>query len=219
MPVVVAPRNHIVISLEPEFIVPQDGNVKQDCEHEAMKRWLRKHSARYRSQGVTVLGDDLYCDQPMCLAIREASFNFILVCLPESHKTLYEWIDFLTAGEKVSSHINRRCLVQEYETDTYRFVNDVPIRDGKDALKVNWCEIITTKPFGPVIYQNAGAYNHLITKTNIIEVVADGRARLLTENENHNILKTKGYHLEHNFGHGEKHLASLFATFNLLALG
>ncbi len=26
------------------------------------------------------------------------------------------------------------------------------------------------------------------------------------ENENNNTLKTKGYHLEHNFGHGQKHL-------------
>jgi len=40
MPVVVAPQNDIVISLEPEFITPQDGKVKQDCVYYAMKRWL-----------------------------------------------------------------------------------------------------------------------------------------------------------------------------------
>jgi len=93
----------------------------------------------------------------------------------------------------------------------------VPIRDGKDAFTVNWCEITTTKPDGTVIYQNAFATNHLITKANVIEIVADGRSRWKTENENHNILKTKGYHMEHNFGHGKKHLASLFVTLNLLA--
>jgi len=108
MPVVVAPKNHTVRSKEPEFIIPQDGNVKQDCEHEAMKRWLKKHHAYYRPLGVTVLGDDLYCDQPMCLAIRDAGFNFILVCLPESHKTLYEWVDFLAAGNQVLSSHNSR---------------------------------------------------------------------------------------------------------------
>lgn len=32
-----------------------------------------------------------------------------------------------------------------------------------------------------------------------------------------NILKTKGYHLEHNFGHGQKHLAKLLFCLNLLA--
>lgn len=57
--------------------------------------------------------------------------------------------------------------------------------------------------------------NHLVTKANIIGIVADGRSRWKTVHCNHNILKTKGYHLEHNFGHGDKHLASLFATFNL----
>jgi len=37
----------------------------------------------------------------------------------------------------------------------------------------------------------------------------DGRARWKVENENNNVLKTKGYHIEHNFGHGNQHLASL----------
>ena len=31
------------------------------------------------------------------------------------------------------------------------------------------------------------------------------------------MLKTKGYHLEHNFGHGKEQLSSLRATLNLLA--
>lgn len=29
--------------------------------------------------------------------------------------------------------------------------------------------------------------------------------------------KTKGYHIEHNFGHGNQHLASVLVTLNLLA--
>ena len=37
------------------------------------------------------------------------------------------------------------------------------------------------------------------------------------ENEAFNTLKTKGYNLEHNFGHGQQHLASVLATLNLLA--
>jgi len=217
LPVVVALGNDTVISLEPEFITPQDGHDKQDCEHEALKRWLIKHSAHYRHLGVTVLGDDLYCDQPLCLAIREAGFNFILVCLPESHKILYEWIDSLAATGHVHNYVVLRWTGKEHQTDTYRFVNDVPVRDGEDALTVNWCEMTTTKENGTVIYRNAFATNHLITEANVLEIVADGRARWKTENENHNTLKTKGYHLEHNFGHGKKHLASMFVTFNLLA--
>ncbi len=33
----------------------------------------------------------------------------------------------------------------------------------------------------------------------------------------HHVLKNGGYHLEHNFGHGQQHLASLLVCFNLLA--
>ena len=48
-------------------------------------------------------------------------------------------------------------------------------------------------------------------------LAASGRARWKIENENNNTLKTKGYHLEHNFGHGKKHLSSLLAALNILA--
>ena len=44
-----------------------------------------------------------------------------------------------------------------------------------------------------------------ITEDNIIELVKGGRARWKIENEAFNTLKNQGYHLEHNFGHGEKH--------------
>jgi len=37
------------------------------------------------------------------------------------------------------------------------------------------------------------------------------------ENESTNTIKTKGYHLTHNFGHGKQHLSALLATLNLLA--
>jgi hypothetical protein len=38
-----------------------------------------------------------------------------------------------------------------------------------------------------------------------------------THHETFNVLKTNGYNLEHNFGHGKKTLASVLVTFNLLA--
>jgi hypothetical protein len=153
----------------------------------------------------------------MCLAIRQAGFNFIVVCLPESHQLLYEWIDFLSLSGGLKSHVNRRWTGKEHQTDTYRFVNEVPIRDGEQALRVNWCEITTTNADGKIIYKNAFATNHLITETNVVKVVSSGRARWKTENENHNLLKTKGYHIEHNFGHGKKYLASIFLTLNILS--
>jgi hypothetical protein len=97
------------------------------------------------------------------------------------------------------------------------FVNQVPLRDGEDALNVNWCELTTIRNDGKVTYRNAFATNRLITADNVAEVVRDGRARWKVENENNNTLKTEGYHLTHNFGHGKQHLSSVLATLNLLA--
>jgi len=51
----------------------------------------------------------------------------------------------------------------------------------------------------------------------VAEIVRAGRARWKVENENNNTLKTKGYHLSHNFGHGKQHLSALLATIDLLA--
>ena len=44
-----------------------------------------------------------------------------------------------------------------------------------------------------------------------------GRARWKIENEGFNTLKNQGYHLEHNFGHGDKYLSETFFVLNLLA--
>jgi hypothetical protein len=56
-----------------------------------------------------------------------------------------------------------------------------------------------------------------VHRDNVADMAAAGRARWKIENEAFNTLKTKGYNLEHNFGHGQQHLSSVLATLNLLA--
>jgi hypothetical protein len=104
------------------------------------------------------------------------------------------------------------------ETYSYRYSNGLPLKIGDDALLVNWCELTVTRPDGKVIYKNSWATNHLITDETVIEIVRAGRTRWKVENENNNTLKTKGYNLEHNFGHGKQHLASFLASLNILSL-
>jgi hypothetical protein len=43
----VAPGHNRVVPLEPEFVVPQDGHDKQDCESRAARRWLAAHGTSY----------------------------------------------------------------------------------------------------------------------------------------------------------------------------
>ena len=42
MPALVKPGCPQVLALEPEFITPQDGHEKQDCESVAARRWIRE---------------------------------------------------------------------------------------------------------------------------------------------------------------------------------
>ena len=44
-----------------------------------------------------------------------------------------------------------------------------------------------------------------------MQLMRAGRARWKIENETFNTLKNQGYCFEHNFGHGEKNLSTVFA--------
>jgi len=218
-PVLVKAGMKQALPLVPEFIVPQDGHKKQDCERSAAKRWLAQHSGHLGDQTIIYLGDDLYANQPLCQLITETyRQSFIFVCKPDSHASLYEWIDWLEQNAAVSTLAQRRWNGKHGEIWRYRFVNQVPLRNGSDAIQVNWCElVITHETTGKILYQNAFISNIAITTENVATVVEAGRTRWKIENENNNTLKTKGYHLEHNFGHGKQHLANVLVTLNLLA--
>jgi hypothetical protein len=216
-PVIVAPGHEKVIALPPEFVTPQDGHDKQDCELAAAQRWLNKWGAHYAARGMTVIGDDLYCHQPFCRKVLAQLAHYLLVCKPESHATLYEWVDDLSHNGTINTVTISRRVGRKQFIDTYRYASDLPLTNSDDALLVNWLELVTTNESGKVTYRNGWATSHPIDAKNVAELAAAGRARWKIENENNNTLKTKGYHFEHNFGHGKKHLANLLATMILLA--
>ncbi len=212
IPVLVKPGLDKVIPLVPEFVHPQDGGDKQDCELNAAKRWLAGCGGDYSPLGVTLLGDDLYCHEPFCREALKRDFDFILVCKPASHPIVSEWLDFLDQGGAINTVVQRRWTGQRREIDTYRHASAIPLRDGDDALLVNWCELTTTDARGQVLYHNAFATSLPLDDRRVPEVVTAGRSRWKIENENNNTLKTKGYHFEHNYGHGQQHLSSLLAS-------
>ena len=218
-PVFVKPGQAQVLPLPPEFIVPQDGSEKQDCERVAAKRWLARHQEHFPDDTVTYLGDDLYANQPLGQLIAETQHQFfIFVCKPESHVGFYEWIDFLEKTNSVAKVTQRHWNGKHGEIWQYRFAQQVPLRNGDAALLVNWFELVMThEKTGAILYQNSFVTNHAITAANVIPLAQVGRTRWKIENENNNTLKTKGYHLEHNFGHGQQDLANVLATLNILA--
>ena len=209
----VAPGHNQVVPLEPEFIVPQDGAEKQDCESRAARRWLAAHGTQYAHLRPIYLGDDLFSNQPICQAVLDAGGHFIFTCKPSSHKTIQEYI----AGVRLPT---RTVVVKHGSkqfTHRFRWMTGVPLRDTKDALKVNWFEIEIRNPAGEVTYRNSYITDLRVNRANVADHAASGRSRWKVENETFNVLKTGGYHLEHNYGHGKKNLSALLVTFNLLA--
>jgi hypothetical protein len=139
------------------------------------------------------------------------------VCKPDSHPTLYEWIDDFKRTGDLCTVKRTRWNGKQHLTEHYCYMNQVPLRNTDDALMLNWCELMVTDANGKVVYKNAWATTHQITEENVAEIATAGRARWKVENENNNILKNRGYHFDHNFGHGKQHLSNLLATLILLA--
>ena len=172
----------------------------------------------FQGQAITLLGDDLYSRQPMCQHCLDAEMNFIFTCLPSSHSSLYEWLDYLEKNGEVQQLTTKHRKGKSIEIYTYRFVNQIPLREQEPSLLVNWCELtVRDSADNSEVFHNAFVTNHAIDIDNVAEIVEAGRCRWKIENENHNVLKTKGYNLEHNFGHGQKHLSSTLLSLNLLA--
>ena len=73
----------------------------------------------------------------------------------------------------------------------------------RNSPQVNYSQMTITNHKGALVYKNTFVTNHAITQENIHAIARMGRNRWKIENEAFNILKTKGYNLEHNFGHGK----------------
>jgi len=216
-PVVVAPGNPRVIALEPEFIVPQDGAKKQDCELNAAKRWIERNAALAAKKAI-ILGDDLFSKEPFCQDLLRHGFHFILVCKPDSHKTLYEWVASFEKTGSLQSFSLQKWNGRFHERSTYRYLNQLPLNGSETALEVNWVELTVTRTdTGEILYKKAFITDFPLTQSTVPQLVQAGRARWKVENENNNVLKTKGYHLEHNYGHGRQFLSTTLLTLNLLA--
>ena len=130
---VVAPGDSRSIPLQPEFVTPQDGHEKQDCERAAVKRWLAFRGPVHARLKPVYPGDDLYARQAIVEIIQSPGNGFIFTARPSSHKTLYEWLD----GAEINVIGRRQRKGRRKNTIRYCWLNDLPLRDGKDAVRVN----------------------------------------------------------------------------------
>ena len=67
----------------------------------------------------------------------------------------------------------------------------LPIRDGDDALRVNWLEITSARPDGTVTYRGTFVTSLDVDRDNVAELADCARARWKIENETFNINRTR----------------------------
>lgn len=129
--------------------------------------------------------------------------SYILVAKPTDHKILFEWVNEITAmGE--AGHFE--CRDEKGRLHKYHWVNDVPINGNPEADHVNFFQYWLINKRGKTTYRNSWVTDIYVCHDNIQTLVKGGRARWKIENETFNTLKNQGYHIEHNYGHGQKYL-------------
>ena len=169
----VAPGHAMALPLMPTFIAPQDGAEKQDCERNAAKRWLAFHGVHLKDERPVYLGDDLFACQPIAEAIRAVGGDFLLTAKPSSHIALYDFMQGATLEECTLTPK----VIGKRLTYRYRWFENAPLRDGKDAMLVNWIGVTITDAKGKVTYGNAFVTSLSVTKETVAELVACARAR------------------------------------------
>jgi hypothetical protein len=199
-----------VIPLCPEPILKQDGTTKNDCERNAFHRFLLDLKLEHPRLALTICSDALSATAPHINKLKSLGYNFIIVAKPDGNRALYEWVKGITREVKITVGKNKY---------VFRYANNVPLNDTKNAPNVNFleCEWVEIKGRQEKIGRCGWVTGHEITDENLYELMRGGRARWKIENETFNTLKNQGYQFEHNFGHGKKNLHTVFAFLMMLA--
>jgi hypothetical protein len=210
---IVHPRISQVIPLCPEEVKNADGSTKQDCEINAGKRLLQKIKTSHPKLPLIIIADSLYSKQPVIEMILSLGMRFVLVAQPEDHRTLMEWVNEQRLLKEV---VHMEVKDRKGRTHIYEWINGVPLNDNRKTVMVNYFEY-WIKDGEHVVYHNSWVTDFVVDDDNVEELVRIGRSRWMIENEVFNTVKNHGYHIEHNYGHGERHLSMNFFLLNLLA--
>lgn len=206
---IVHPGQSIVFPLAPEPIQRQDGDTKNDCERNASKRLLTAIRREHPHAKFIVIEDGLASNAPHINLLKDLNYNFILGAKPKDHKKLFEAVE---ASKETKNYVYTDNKKVKH---TFRYLNNVSLNNSSD-VKVNFFEYWETSPSGKVQHFS-WVTDFFITEENIMNLMRAGRARWKIENETFNTLKNQGYHFEHNFGHGQEHLANVMVNLMFLA--
>jgi hypothetical protein len=209
--VLVHPDYKLALPFAPEPIMKADGSKKNDCERRASERFLDDFKREHPHMKVIITGDGLFSNGPYIKRLKKDGHMFILVAKENDHKNLFKEFRALSRDEYE--------MTRGKTKHRFKYMNGLPLNDSHPDCLVNvleyWEETETKK--GCKKQHWVWVTDIPLTKETVYQVMRGGRARCKIENETFNTLKNQGYHFEHNFGHGKKHLSTVFAYLMNLA--
>lgn len=211
--VLVHPAHREVIPFAPESIQKQDGTTKNDCERSAAKRMLQQIRREHPHLKLTIVEDGLASNAPHIRELMKLKMRYILGVKPGDHRFLYDCIETAYSQDQMT-------FISWQDGDVWSeigFINDLPLNDSNQDLKVNYLEYCEYDSQGTLLKRFSWITDFKITKSNARLLVRGGRGRWKIENETFNTLKNQGYHFEHNFGHGHHNLSTVFSMLMMLA--
>ncbi len=210
---IVNPDMKTVLPLFHEPIKKEDGATKNDCERNASNRLLPALKKAFPRLKMIILEDALMGNGPHVKNLRENGFSHITRVKYGSNKSLMDHaIDCMGKGETEEFEV----LGGDGVLRGYRFINQIPLNKSHQDLWVNYLEYWETDKNGKEKYFT-WITDITLSRDTAYHVMRAGRARWKIENETFNTLKNLGYNFEHNYGHGKKHLSTVFALLMMLA--
>ena len=210
--VIVHPDRDQVLPLFPEAITHQDGATKNDCEANASKRLLKQLREAFPPWPLRVVEDSLSANGPHIKLLKELNIGYIISVKPEGQDSL-----FLEVKNRV---LQGQC--EEFEVlgedkilRGYRWINEIPLNKSHPDLLVNFLDYWEIREGKEFNFSWITEIN--LTARNVHLVMKGGRSRWHIENQTFNTLKNQDYEFEHNYGHGEQHLATVLAMLMMLA--
>ncbi len=206
------PDSKLVVPFAPEPIQKQDGDKKNDCERNAVKRLLASIRAEHPDLDITITEDALSANYPHVKDLKTHSFHFILGIKPGGQKKFFDKV----AEREEAGEAKRYIKEDNGRKLEYTYINDMLLKDDEPDSKVNFLELVETSPKGKIkVFSWITDFE--ISENNMEILSRGGRSRWRIENEVFNTLKNQGYQFEHNFGHGNNNLSTNFAMLMMLA--
>jgi len=212
---IVCPGHKEVIPLMPEPIFKQDGETKNDCERNALKRFLPKFRQDHPHLRVIATLDALYANAPVIRDLRKSFVEWIIRVKQEGNKFLFKQVEQLAQQGLTEAF---KVLGEDGVLRYFQLAYNVPLNESNTDVRVDFLDV--REPIG------GGQWRHFtfilepllgLCRSQAQRWMQGGRSRWKIENETFNTLKNQDYHLAHNFGHGYRNLSVVLVMLMLLA--